>query len=90
MTEFTFHGLAIGRVEPDRNLVDSVADELTTGPALLCGQADEQLPVTAVRRLEYQEGEGMPNSGGVVRADCRAHPVNGSPEGPRMGLTATL
>jgi hypothetical protein len=69
LTELTFHGLDIVRVEPDGNLIDFVADELPAGAALLFGQADQQIPTTAVRGLEYQDGEGEPNSGGVVRAD---------------------
>ncbi|QSG14701.1 F(420)-0:gamma-glutamyl ligase, F420 coenzyme biosynthesis enzyme [Halapricum desulfuricans] len=51
--------------------VDLIADELTAGSALLFGQADEQIPVTVVRGLEYEDGEGVPNSGGVVRRGLR-------------------
>ncbi|KZX49939.1 F420-dependent oxidoreductase [Haloarcula sp. CBA1122] len=57
--------------EPKVGGVDLVADELTAGSALLFGQADEQIPVTVVRGLEYEDGEGVPNSGGVVRRGLR-------------------
>ncbi|EMA23314.1 MULTISPECIES: F420-dependent oxidoreductase [Haloarcula] len=62
----TFHGLDIGCVEPNPDLV---ADELTAGSALLFGQADEQIPVTVVRGVEYEDG--VPNSDGVVRRGLR-------------------
>lgn len=57
--------------EPKVGGVDLVADELTAGSALLFGQADEQIPVTVVRGLEYDDGEGVPNSSGVLRRGLR-------------------
>ncbi|OYR90822.1 F420-dependent oxidoreductase [Halorubrum sp. E3] len=57
--------------QPKLGGVDLVADELTAGSALLFGQADEQIPVTVVRGLEYEDGEGVPNSGGIVRRGLR-------------------
>jgi len=51
--------------------VDLVADELTAGSALLFGQTDEQVPVVVVRGLDYEDGEGIPNSGGLVRRGLR-------------------
>ena len=57
--------------QPKVGGVDLVADELTAGSALLFGQTDEQVPVTVVRGLEYDDGEGVPNSSGVVRRGLR-------------------
>jgi coenzyme F420-0:L-glutamate ligase/coenzyme F420-1:gamma-L-glutamate ligase len=57
--------------EPKIGGVDLVADELTAGSALLFGQADERIPVTVVRGLAYEDGEGVPNAGGVVRRGLR-------------------
>ena len=57
--------------QPKVGGVDLVADELTAGSALLFGQTDEQIPVTVVRGLEYDDGEGVPNSSGVVRRGLR-------------------
>ena len=68
MPELTFHGLDIRRVDPNDDLV---ADELTAGSALLFGQADEQVPVVVARGLEYKDGEGVPNSSGIVRRGLR-------------------
>ena len=72
LTELTFHGLDICRVEPDDDLVDFATDELTAGSALLFGQADEQIPVTAVRGLKYEYVEAVLNSGGVVRCGLQS------------------
>lgn len=57
--------------QPKFGGVDLVADELTAGSALLFGQADERVPVVVVRGLEYEDGEGVPNSGGIVRRGLR-------------------
>ncbi len=57
--------------QPKMGGVDLVADELTAGSALLFGQADEQVPVVVVRGLEYEDGEGVPNSSGIVRRGLR-------------------
>jgi coenzyme F420-0:L-glutamate ligase/coenzyme F420-1:gamma-L-glutamate ligase len=57
--------------QPKVGGVDLVADELTAGSALLFGQTDEQIPVTVVRGLEYDDGAGVPNSSGVVRRGLR-------------------
>jgi coenzyme F420-0:L-glutamate ligase/coenzyme F420-1:gamma-L-glutamate ligase len=50
--------------EPKIGGLDLVADELAAGSALLFGQADERTPVTVVRGLDYDDGEGVPNSAG--------------------------
>jgi coenzyme F420-0:L-glutamate ligase/coenzyme F420-1:gamma-L-glutamate ligase len=57
--------------EPKIGGLDLVADELAAGSALLFGQADERTPVTIVRGLEYDDGEGVPNSGGLIRRGLR-------------------
>jgi len=57
--------------QPKIGGVDLIADELTAGSALLFGQADEQVPVVAVRGLEYEDGEGVPNSSGIIRQGLR-------------------
>ncbi|GGN09927.1 coenzyme F420-0:L-glutamate ligase [Halarchaeum nitratireducens] len=57
--------------QPKIGGVDLVADELTAGAALLFGQADERVPVVIVRGLEYEDGEGVPNSSGIVRRGLR-------------------
>ena len=57
--------------QPKVGGVDLVADELTAGSALLFGQTDEQIPLVVVRGLEYEDGEGVPNSGGIVRQGLR-------------------
>ena len=57
--------------QPKMGGVDLVADELTAGSALLFGQADEQVPVVVARGLEYKDGEGVPNSSGIVRRGLR-------------------
>jgi len=57
--------------QPKVGGVDLVADELTAGSALLFGQTDEQIPVTVVRGLEYDDGEGVPDAGGIVRRGLR-------------------
>nr|WP_277613497.1 coenzyme F420-0:L-glutamate ligase [Natrinema hispanicum] len=57
--------------QPKMGGVDLVADELTAGSALLFGQADEQVPVVVARGLEYEDGEGVPNSSGIVRRGLR-------------------
>jgi coenzyme F420-0:L-glutamate ligase/coenzyme F420-1:gamma-L-glutamate ligase len=57
--------------QPKVGGVDLVADELTAGSALLFGQTDEQVPLVVVRGLEYEDGEGVPNSGGIVRRGLR-------------------
>ena len=57
--------------EPKIGGLDLVADELAAGSALLFGQADERTPVTVVRGLEYADGEGVPNSGGLIRRGLR-------------------
>jgi len=57
--------------EPKIGGLDMIADELAAGSALLFGQADERTPVVVVRGLEYDEGEGVPNSGGLIRRGLR-------------------
>jgi coenzyme F420-0:L-glutamate ligase/coenzyme F420-1:gamma-L-glutamate ligase len=57
--------------EPKIGGLDLVADELTAGSALLFGQSDERMPVTVVRGLDYEDGEGVPNSGGLIRRGLR-------------------
>jgi len=57
--------------EPKFGGMDMIANELTAGSALLLGQADEQIPVVVVRGLEYEDGEGTPNSGGLIRRGIR-------------------
>lgn len=57
--------------EPKIGGLDMVADELAAGSALLFGQADEQIPVVIVRGLEYDDGEGVPNAGGLIRRGLR-------------------
>ncbi|MEF8799764.1 MAG: coenzyme F420-0:L-glutamate ligase [Halolamina sp.] len=57
--------------EPKIGGLDLLADELTAGSALLFGQADERIPVTVVRGLDYEDGEGVPNSGGLIRRGLR-------------------
>lgn len=57
--------------EPKIGGLDLVADELAAGSALLFGQADERIPVVIVRGLEYDDGEGVPNSGGLIRRGLR-------------------
>jgi coenzyme F420-0:L-glutamate ligase/coenzyme F420-1:gamma-L-glutamate ligase len=57
--------------EPKIGGLDMVADELAAGSALLFGQADERIPVVVVRGLEYGDGEGVPNSGGLIRRGLR-------------------
>ena len=57
--------------QPKVGGVDLIADELTAGSALLFGQTDEQIPVTVVRGLEYDDGEGVPDAGGIVRRGLR-------------------
>jgi coenzyme F420-0:L-glutamate ligase/coenzyme F420-1:gamma-L-glutamate ligase len=57
--------------EPKIGGLDLIADELTAGAALLFGQADERIPVVVVRGLEYEDGEGVPNSGGLIRKGLR-------------------
>jgi hypothetical protein len=39
----------------------------TAGSARVFGQTDEQIPVTVVCGLAYDDGAGIPNSSGVVR-----------------------
>ena len=51
--------------------VDRIADEVTAGSALLFGQTDQRTPVVVVRGLEYDEGEGTPNTGGLLRRGIR-------------------
>ncbi|MFB6102506.1 MAG: coenzyme F420-0:L-glutamate ligase [Haloplanus sp.] len=57
--------------QPKIGGLDLIADELTAGSALLFGQADERTPVVVVRGLDYEDGEGVPNSGGLVRRGLR-------------------
>lgn len=57
--------------EPKIGGLDMVADELAAGSALLFGQADERVPVVVVRGLDYEDGEGVPNSGGLIRRGLR-------------------
>lgn len=57
--------------EPKIGGLDLVADELAAGSALLFGQADERIPVVVVRGLDYEDGEGVPNSGGLIRRGLR-------------------
>lgn len=57
--------------EPKIGGLDAIADELAAGSALLFGQADERTPVVVVRGLEYDDGEGVPNAGGLVRRGLR-------------------
>lgn len=57
--------------EPKFGGMDMIANELTAGSALLFGQADERIPVVVVRGLEYEDGEGIPNSGGLIRRGIR-------------------
>ncbi|WP_254767688.1 coenzyme F420-0:L-glutamate ligase [Salinilacihabitans rarus] len=57
--------------EPKIGGIDLIADELTAGSALLLGQADERTPVVVVRGLDYEDGEGVPNSGGLIRRGLR-------------------
>ncbi|AUX10083.1 coenzyme F420-0:L-glutamate ligase/coenzyme F420-1:gamma-L-glutamate ligase [Halalkaliarchaeum desulfuricum] len=57
--------------EPKIGGLDLIADELTAGSALLFGQADERIPVVVIRGLDYDDGEGIPNSGGLIRRGLR-------------------
>ncbi|WP_340101448.1 coenzyme F420-0:L-glutamate ligase [Salinibaculum salinum] len=57
--------------EPKIGGLDLLANELTAGSALLFGQADEQIPAVVVRGLDYDDGEGIPNSGGLIRRGLR-------------------
>jgi coenzyme F420-0:L-glutamate ligase/coenzyme F420-1:gamma-L-glutamate ligase len=57
--------------EPKIGGMDLIADELGAGSALLFGQADERIPVVVVRGLDYEDGEGVPNAGGLVRRGLR-------------------
>lgn len=57
--------------EPKVGGMDMIANELASGSALLFGQADERVPVVIVRGLDYEDGEGIPNSGGLVRRGLR-------------------
>ncbi len=57
--------------QPKVGGLDLIADELSAGSALLFGQADEQVPVVVVRGLEYDDGEGVYNAGGLVRRAIR-------------------
>jgi coenzyme F420-0:L-glutamate ligase/coenzyme F420-1:gamma-L-glutamate ligase len=57
--------------EPKLGGLDLIANELTAGSALLFGQTDERIPVVIVRGLEYDDGEGIPNAGGVIRRGLR-------------------
>ncbi|MFB6151305.1 MAG: coenzyme F420-0:L-glutamate ligase [Haloarculaceae archaeon] len=57
--------------QPKIGGMDLVADELAAASALLFGQADERTPVVVVRGLDYEDGEGIPNSGGLVRRGLR-------------------
>ncbi len=51
--------------------VDLIADEVTAGSALLFGQTDQRTPMVVVRGLTYDEGEGVPNTGGLLRRGIR-------------------
>ncbi|MFW6436437.1 MAG: coenzyme F420-0:L-glutamate ligase [Halococcoides sp.] len=57
--------------EPKIGGLDLIADEIAAGAALLFGQADERTPVVVVRGLDYDDGEGVPNAGGLVRRGLR-------------------
>ncbi|MEF8883109.1 MAG: coenzyme F420-0:L-glutamate ligase [Halapricum sp.] len=57
--------------QPKIGGMDMIANELTAGSALLFGQADERIPVVVVRGLDYEDGEGIPNSGGLIRRGLR-------------------
>ena len=57
--------------EPKVGGVDLVANEITAGSALLFGQTDERIPVVIVRGLDYEDGEGVPNAGGLIRRGLR-------------------
>lgn len=57
--------------EPKIGGLDLLADEFTAGSVLLFGQADEQVPAVVVRGLDYEDGEGVPNSGGLIRRGLR-------------------
>ena len=57
--------------EPKIGGIDLIADEITAGSALLFGQADQRIPVVVVRGLEYEDGEGIPNAGGLIRRGLR-------------------
>lgn len=57
--------------EPKIGGLDMLADEIAAGSALLFGQADERTPITVVRGLDYEAGEGVPNSGGLIRRGLR-------------------
>ncbi len=57
--------------EPKIGGMDLLVDELAAGSALLFGQADERVPVVVVRGLDYEDGEGVPNSGGLIREGIR-------------------
>lgn len=57
--------------QPKIGGMDMIANELTAGSALLFGQTDERIPVVVVRGLDYEDGEGIPNSGGLIRRGLR-------------------
>lgn len=57
--------------QPKIGGLDLIADELTAGSALLFGQANERVPVVIVRGLDYEDGEGVPNAGGLIRRGLR-------------------
>ncbi len=57
--------------EPKIGGVDLIADEITAGSALLFGQSDERTPVVVIRGLEYEDGERVPNSSGLIRRGLR-------------------
>ncbi|MFW5919263.1 MAG: coenzyme F420-0:L-glutamate ligase [archaeon] len=57
--------------EPKIGGIDLIANEVTAGSALMFGQADQRIPVVVVRGLEYDDGEGIPNAGGLIRRGLR-------------------
>lgn len=59
MPELSFGGLDIGVVEPGDYLVDRIGTAVRTDR-----RADSGV---IVRRLEYEDGEGIPNVGGLIR-----------------------
>jgi coenzyme F420-0:L-glutamate ligase/coenzyme F420-1:gamma-L-glutamate ligase len=38
---------------------------------MLFEETDEQVPLVVVRGLEYEDGDGVPNSGGIGRRGLR-------------------
>jgi F420-0:gamma-glutamyl ligase len=63
-------GIPIADIGEDL-ILEHATDREAARAALLFGQADERTPVTVVRGLDYDDGEGVPNSGGLIRRGLR-------------------